>query len=230
MLIEIFTNDTYEQTPCDLENGIKSKKIPKTWIRENNRDIINAYIKARDMIKFAIMKDSNAPYMLTISKTNGTKFGIKNCAVHFDYKLDLVCSEDSFNTIEGTVCVDYKNNIIGFSRAYSENTEEDERKYLDYNSNPNGDIDSGNTDEDTICNSDKNEEYHPLEDCIRQTCVVSPTVELSPDSFSVGGDIIEVSCPEMEIGSVEESTFNIDSSRQAAQDAFMKNMSNKFKR
>ena len=55
-------------------------------------------------------------------------------------------------------------------------------------------------------------------------------IDLSPDSFFVNENdgSIEVTCPEMRIGTVEESTFKIDETRQAAQDAFMKVMNRKM--
>ena len=55
-------------------------------------------------------------------------------------------------------------------------------------------------------------------------------IDLSPDSFFVNESegSIEVTCPEMCIGTVEESTFKIDETRQAAQDAFMKVMNRKM--
>lgn len=55
-------------------------------------------------------------------------------------------------------------------------------------------------------------------------------IDLSPDSFFVNENegSIEVTCPEMCIGTVEESTFKIDETRQAAQDAFMKVMNRKM--
>lgn len=55
-------------------------------------------------------------------------------------------------------------------------------------------------------------------------------IDLSPNSFFVNENegSIEVTCPEMCIGTVEESTFKIDEARQAAQDAFMKVMNRKM--
>ena len=55
-------------------------------------------------------------------------------------------------------------------------------------------------------------------------------IDLSPNSFFVNENdgSIEVTCPEMCIGTVEESTFKIDETRQAAQDAFMKVMNRKM--
>lgn len=56
----------------------------------------------------------------------------------------------------------------------------------------------------------------------------SKPVELSGNSFSAEGSTINVSHPELEIGTVVGDQFNIDAEKQKRQDEFLRNMSRKI--
>ena len=67
MLIEIFSDCIYDQTPCDPNNGIVSKRVPKIIISERgNTMLTNMYLKAREFLTMAL---DNSYYCI---KTGGS--------------------------------------------------------------------------------------------------------------------------------------------------------------
>lgn len=55
-------------------------------------------------------------------------------------------------------------------------------------------------------------------------------IELSKNSFDVKEGVIEVKDPELEIGTVDDRSFNVDADKQAMQDAFYRTLNKKIRK
>ena len=205
MLFEIFSNDVYDMTPCDEE--IKSKKVPKTIIREKDNDIRNKYEIARNIVLYALDREFNTlhnAYYGLCMKHEKRLYSVQpeRYSNEFEYKIDIYGVPDEWETIEGTVLLNSKGNMIGFSRRSREEDNIDD------------------------CCSENPEYDYSNEECDNHPV----SLELSPDSFNVEDNdtSIEISCPEMEIGKIEKETLTIDQKRQHAQDMFIRKISRKI--
>lgn len=253
MLIELFNDRVYEETVQDLEHGIKSKRVPYTIISERgDMALTNIYLAARDFLRNALddnyycIKNGGA-YMLEIEHKStcdmcSIQAGPKKIAEHnFTFKFSSLrgtLDDDKNITIHGELTVDKLGNVVQFKRdRINENV-----KPFTYSSvttttktapdpastsgrrivtveGESGPFDSG-------C-----QQKEPCEDIKGAGSNIaneSKPVELSGNSFSAEGSTINVSHPELEIGTVVGDQFNIDAEKQKRQDEFLRNMSRKI--
>ena len=232
MLIEIFTDTVYEQTVCDPERGIKSKRAPKIIISERGRGdttkLRDAYIKARDFITVALDNSyycicSGGKYMLeiewvrkeeNISLSYNTTVGIAENKFSFKFNsLRDTLDDDHSSTIHGEISIDEDLNVVYFSRDRV-------TRKVDADNTASNDcspfVQSCHQEEPT----DLSEGGDSIDD--------GSSFELSMNSFSVDQGTIDVSDPNMGIGTVDGSMFSIDEEKQKRQDEFLKNMSRKI--
>ena len=257
MLIEIFSDSVYDQTPCDPERGIASRRVPKIIVSERGNTRLNdMYIKARDFLTVALDNtyysiQTGGSYMLEIecvsrddhnSLTSTTSRQIPEKKFQFKFNSLRDTMDSSKNvTIHGELIIDDHLNVISFSRdrvseaIVSSNTFPT-KLVTDSTST------SGRrivTDETVVTGGscrpfdDGCQQEEPSESSEDAGSVTTNEdsgnpVELSKNSFSVRRGIINVSDPEMEIGTIDGSSFAIDTEKQKRQDEFLKNMSRKI--
>lgn len=259
MLIEIVTDYICDKTPCDPDNGIESKRVPKIIISERGDILLNSmYLKAREFLTTALDNSyycikSGGSYVLEIEPE--TKY-YDTCGVTVSKNIDERKFTFKFNslrdtidsdkniTIHGTVVIDEQLNVVSYTRdrvlapATTSNTistrfvtdststsgrrvevvQGDDASYGGINSRP---FDEGCQQEVPSDSSEDAGSVTTNEDS-------GNPVELSKNSFSVRRGVIKVSDPDMEIGTVDGSSFSIDTEKQRRQDEFLKNMSRKI--
>ena len=132
MLIEIFSDCIYDQTPCDPNNGIVSKRVPRIIISERGDTMLtNMYLKAREFLTTALdnsyyciktggsyvleiepekKQDSTCITAVTTEAINERKFMFK-----FNSLRDTIDSDKNI-TIHGTVVIDEQLNVVSYTR------------------------------------------------------------------------------------------------------------------
>ena len=249
MLIEIFTDTIFDETICDPSRGIESKKVPKTIISEKgDLKLRDMYLAARDFLISALDRpqygiNKGCHYMLEIEYMlqNDIKTISVSCQRSLDEKnflfkfSSLTSHDEPYNTtVHGEVDVDEDLNVVEFKR---------EKIYvIDYNSTTTTtNILHNNKSYCEVSDSIKGECASPFVDSCQQEVPTDSSegadsitdecpVELSRNSFSVENGTIDVSDPNLGIGSVEGSSFSVDLDKQNKHDEFFKNMSDKISR
>lgn len=262
MLIEIFSDCIYDQTPCDPNNGIVSKRVPKIIISERGDTMLtNMYLKAREFLTTALDNSyycikTGGSYVLEIESENYQDNTCVTAAIikaigerKFTFKFNSLrdtIDTDKNDTIHGTVVIDEQLNVVSYTRdrvlepVASSNTLTT-RIVTDSTSTSGRRVEVVQVqDNDVSCGG---KEIHPfVESCQQEVPSDSSEdagsvttnedsgnpIELSKNSFSVRGGVIKVSDPDMEIGTVDGSSFSIDAEKQRRQDEFLKNMSRKI--
>ena len=245
MLIEIFTDTIFDETICDPSKGIESKKVPKTVISEKGDPTLHdMYLTARDFLVNTIDRhqyglDKGCHYMLEIEYTPQHDLNVINAVTErklnekkFLFKFSSLRSYDKpyDGTVHGEVVVDEDLNVVEFRR---------EKIYVK-NDTFSTDVTARNI--DYACStSAKGKSNDPFVDSCQQEVPTDSSegadsitdecpVELSRNSFSVENGTIDVSDPNLGIGSVEGSSFSVDLDKQNKHDEFFKNMSDKISR
>lgn len=260
MLIEIFSDCIYDQTPCDPNNGIVSKRVPKIIISERgNTMLTNMYLKAREFLTMALDNSyycikTGGSYVLEIEpenkQDNACITAVTTKAIDerkfmfkFNSLRDTIDSDKNI-TIHGTVIIDEQLNVVSYTRdrvlvpVVSSNTVTT-RIVTDSTSTSGRRIEVVQ-DNDASCGGINSRPF--AKGCQQEVPSDSSEdagsvttnedsgnpVELSKNSFSVRKGVINVSDPDMEIGTVDGSSFSIDAEKQRRQDEFLKNMSRKI--
>lgn len=260
MLIEIFSDCIYDQTPCDPNNGIVSKRVPKIIISERGDTMLtNMYLKAREFLTMALDNSyycikSGGSYVLEIEPENkqdntyitavtAKAIDEKKFTFKFNSLRDTIDSDKNI-TIHGTVTIDEQLNVVSYTRdrvsvpVISSNTVS--TRIVTDSTNTSGRRIEVVQDNDISCGGIDNRPF--VEGCQQEVPSDSSEdagsvttnedsgnpVELSKNSFSVRRGVIKVSDPDMEIGTVDGSSFYIDTEKQRRQDEFLKNMSRKI--
>lgn len=252
MLIEIFSNKVYEETPCDPEHGIKSRRVPSTHISEKG-NVIDYYLKARDFLIMALDNNytcikSGGGYMLEIEKqkvTNGITSSLTPSSYIDEYEFSFkfnslrdTIDEDKSYTVHGSLIVDMNFNVIEFKRdrvkaiISPETTVVTTRMVTDSTSTSGRRIEYVDSQGEATRPFDSGcQQKEPCEDtkgADSDTTKESESIELSENSFSVKGTAINITDPKLEIGTVEGNSFSIDEEKQRKQDEFLANMSRKI--
>lgn len=259
MLIEIFSDCIYDQTPCDPNNGIASKRVPKIIISERGDTMLtNMYLKAREFLTMAldnsyyciktggsyVLEIEPEKYQDTCITTVTTKaIDVRKFTFKFNSLRDTIDNDKNI-TIHGTVVIDEQLNVVLYTRdrvlvpVVSSNTVTT-RIVNDSNSTSGHRIEVV---QDSSASYEGIDSRPFVESCQQEVPSDSSEdagsvttnedsgnhVELSKNSFSVRRGVIKVSDPDMEIGTVDGSSFSIDAEKQRRQDEFLKNMSRKI--
>lgn len=245
MLIEIFTDTIFDETICDPSRGIESRKVPKTVISEKgDPKLHDTYLVARNFLINALDRpqyglDKGCHYMLEIEYVPQHDLNVISTATEvklnekkFLFKFSSLRSYDKpyDGTVHGEVVVDEDLNVVEFRR---------EKIYVKNNvSNTSITICNSN---DTCSTSAEGESNVPFVNSCQQevptdysegadSVTNESPVELSKNSFSVEDRTIDVSDPNLGIGSVEGSFFSVDLEKQKKHDEFFRNMSDKISR
>lgn len=251
MLIEMFNDRVYEETIQDPEHGIKSRRVPYTVISERGDIELHClYNAALNFLKHALDNDyyaisNGGSYMIEIEhKSSCTaasiQSGPRKIAEHnFTFKFSSLrdtMDDDKNITIHGDLTVDKLGNVVEFKRdrineyinpsTYPTAT----KTYVADPSSTSGmklvTVEGECDPFDSSC-----QQKEPCEDIKGVGSDIteeSESIELSKNSFSAHGTTINVSNPELEIGTVVGDQFNIDVEKQKRQDEFLKNMSRKI--
>lgn len=243
MLIEIFTDTIFDETICDPSRGIESRKVPKTVISEKgDPKLRDTYLVARNFLINALDRpqyglDKGCHYMLEIEHVIQHDLNVINAVTErkldekkFIFKFSSLrgCDKPYDSTVHGEVVVDEHLNVVEFKR---------EKIYVKNNvSNATITVcnanDTCSTEGETnipfvnSCQQEVPTDYSEGADSVTNE---SP-VELSKNSFSVEDRTIDVSDPNLGIGSVEGSFFSVDLEKQKKHDEFFRNMSDKISR
>ena len=260
MLVEIFTDTIFDETVCDPSRGIESRKVPKTVISEKgNPKLHDMYLVARNFLVNALDRpqyglSKGCHYMLEIECVPQHDLNVINAVTErrldekkFLFKFSSLRSYDKpyDGTVHGEVVIDEDLNVVEFKR---------EKIYV---RNDSAITCTTLNRSDSCCTGtiSKATEYDPVE--VDDSCEGESTVpfvnscqqevptdssegadsvtnespvELSKNSFSVEDRTIDVSDPNLGIGSVEGSFFSVDLEKQKKHDEFFRNMSGKISR
>lgn len=135
MLIEIFSDTVYDQTPCDPEHGIVSKRVPKIIISERGNTMLNdMYLKARDFLTVALDNPyyslkSGGAYMMEIepvllenddttcciSAKTTKELPERKFLFKFNSLRDTMDSDKNI-TIHGSIIIDEQLNVVSYVR------------------------------------------------------------------------------------------------------------------
>lgn len=263
MLIEIFSNTVYEETPCDGSRGLASKHVPKIIISERgDSNLRDMYIKARDFLTAALDNPyysikTGGSYMLEIevkkcddttsisTSASRSKIPEKDFSFKFNSLRDTLDGNRNI-TIHGYITIDSQLNVISFTRdriyevkSIDSNTVLTQQQITDSTSTTGKryvydeisvEMTGGNLDPFVERCQQEKSNVKSEDDAGSDTTnedSESP-VNLSENSFSVHKGSIRVSQPDLEIGTVEGSSFSVDTEKQRRQDEFLKNMSRKI--
>lgn len=264
MLIEIFGNTVYEETPCDGSRGLVSKHVPKIIISERgDSNLRDMYIKARDFLTAALDNPyysikTGGSYMLEIevkksddttcisTSASRSKIPEKDFSFKFNSLRDTL--DDNKNiTIHGNITIDSQLNVVSFTRdriyeaepigsstvltqrQITDSTSTTGKRYV-YDEEISVEMTGGNLDPFVErCQQEKsNVKSEGDAGSVTTNEDSESPVNLSENSFSVHKGSIRVSQPDLEIGTVEGSSFSVDTEKQRRQDEFLKNMSRKI--
>jgi len=216
MLMEVRTKDVMSSTNGPVLTIFENDELHKNMINEAKAFILNAFHVTPESY-YIIVVEAKATIVDNINSHSGssitTASNTTKDRAEYKYTIRVVDNSEHKTSCEvhGNISITSNLNVMKFVRDY--------------------------TIDEIVSNSGIKEDFtipgtyiDSRPNIIEISTNSTPKLELSPDSFTAEGRSIEVSCPEMGIGSVENSSFNIDEERQSAQDAFLKTMSDKFNR
>lgn len=255
MLIEVFSDTIYD-IDNDSERKIPRSLISETGGNVNKyyekaRKFILGTV---DTIEYQIAE--GGLYMLEIELHSKTTANDSiTCSATDTKELDRYTFRFKFNslqhhldkelskTIHGTVVIDEYLNVIEFTRdsvtrfIKNSTTIIRSRNKVETVTVPKLVNDPSSSSGKSLVFEEKNlpfdsscQQIEPseTEDAGSDITNESKSVELSEHSFSVKGSTINVSHPEMEIGTVKDGSLSIDVEKQRLQDEFLRNMSQKM--
>lgn len=259
MLIEIFNDHVYDETPHGV--GAASKHVPKIIISERGDiKLRDMYLKAREFLTVALDNPyyaikTGGSYMLEIEVDKEKEVSASISAGNmmrkipektFTYKFNSLrdtLDSDKNITVHGHIVIDDQLNVVSYyrdriaepiteyttvisERMITDSTSTSGKRYVYDEENIGG---SSNPFVDRCQQKESSDKSEDAGSVTTEEDSENP-VELSENSFSVRRGLINVVHPELEIGSVEGSSFNIDAEKQKRQDEFLKNMSEKISR